>query len=169
MWVHQHDLQIKSFIPVHWSLTKLWPWFRSGPLDNCFCTHVSKSYFTHLCILCCWWNLSCCNVTNKPWLLYRRRVGYYRRADPRSPEIEKGYRLRDTDDRLHRMKSQAQIHRSSCVSVNKSMNGNGKCRLRALWWWYCHRLVMVILPVPLVSCVIYDATYWYSLGWVLSW
>ncbi|KAH3751275.1 hypothetical protein DPMN_185828 [Dreissena polymorpha] len=38
--------------------------------------------------------------------------------------LEKGYRLRDTDDRLHRMKSQAQVHRSSCVGVNKTMNGN---------------------------------------------
>ncbi|XP_052256828.1 histone-lysine N-methyltransferase KMT5B-like isoform X2 [Dreissena polymorpha] len=60
----------------------------------------------------------------------RRRVGYFRRADPRSPEIEKGYRLRDTDDRLHRMKSQAQVHRSSCVGVNKNMNGNENWDIR---------------------------------------
>ncbi|KAL4224912.1 hypothetical protein ACF0H5_015608 [Mactra antiquata] len=48
----------------------------------------------------------------------RRKVGAFRPTDPTSPAIDKGYRLRDTDDRLQRMKYQAQQHRSDFVQVN---------------------------------------------------
>ena len=52
-------------------------------------------------------------------------MGKFRPTDPKSPELDKGYRLRDTDDRLHRMKAQAAKHRSQSVVVNGYCN-NGR-------------------------------------------
>lgn len=52
----------------------------------------------------------------------RRKMGKFRPTDPKSPELDKGYRLRDTDDRLHRMKAQAAKHRSESVVLNGYCN-----------------------------------------------
>ncbi|XP_052801031.1 histone-lysine N-methyltransferase KMT5B-B-like [Mya arenaria] len=54
----------------------------------------------------------------------RRKMGAFRRADPRSPEVEKGYRLRDTDDRLQRMKSQAHFGKTEYGDTNGVMGNN---------------------------------------------
>jgi hypothetical protein len=55
-------------------------------------------------------------------------MGAFTKADPTSPKMDKGYRLRDTDDRLHRMKTQAAKHRSDFVHVNGVVGSNGKFR-----------------------------------------
>lgn len=60
---------------------------------------------------------------------YRRKVGAFRRADPTSPAMDKGYRLRDTDDRLVRMKYEAQKHRSDFVHVNGVVGTSGEYRV----------------------------------------
>jgi len=67
-------------------------------------------------------------VLNVTLLLFntRRKTGAFLPTDPRSPEVDKGYRLRDTDDRLHRMKSQAKKHHSSFISMNNVAGNNGK-------------------------------------------
>ena len=52
-------------------------------------------------------------------------MGKFRPADPKSPELDKGYKLRDTDDRLHRMKAQAAKHRSEAAMHNGYCN-NGR-------------------------------------------
>jgi len=56
-------------------------------------------------------------------------MGAFRRADPRSPEVEKGYRLRDTDDRLVRMKSQSRVEKELYQNntVTRGNNGWFKC------------------------------------------
>ena len=53
-------------------------------------------------------------------------MGAFRPTDPKSPELDKGYRLRDTDDRLHRMKSQAAQHRGAFIDVNGVVGNNGE-------------------------------------------
>ena len=53
-------------------------------------------------------------------------MGAFTKADPTSPKMDKGYRLRDTDDRLHRMKTQAAKHRSDFVHVNGVVGSNGR-------------------------------------------
>lgn len=53
-------------------------------------------------------------------------MGAFRPEDPRSPEQDKGYRLRDTDDRLQRMKTQAKEHHSSYIDMNTVVGNNGK-------------------------------------------
>ncbi|XP_045175176.2 uncharacterized protein LOC123536245 [Mercenaria mercenaria] len=60
----------------------------------------------------------------------RRHTGAFTPADPTSPKIDKGYRLRDTDDRLHRMKTQAARHRSAFVHVNGVVGSNENWDIR---------------------------------------
>ncbi|XP_060573892.1 histone-lysine N-methyltransferase KMT5B-B-like [Ruditapes philippinarum] len=60
----------------------------------------------------------------------RRHMGAFTKADPTSPKMDKGYRLRDTDDRLHRMKTQAAKHRSDFVHVNGVVGSNENWDIR---------------------------------------
>ena len=53
-------------------------------------------------------------------------MGKFRPTDPKSPEVDKGYKLRDTDDRLHRMKAQAAKHRSQEAVIINGYCNNGK-------------------------------------------
>ena len=79
-------------------------------------------------------------------------MGKFRPEDPKSPELDKGYRLRDTDDRLHRMKAQAAKHRSEAVILNGYCN-NGKVlymknvQIISLWFAFIsspeHRVLKV--------------------------
>ena len=57
-------------------------------------------------------------------------MGKFRPTDPKSPEVDKGYKLRDTDDRLHRMKAQAAKHRSQEAVIMNGYCNNGKLRAR---------------------------------------
>ena len=57
-------------------------------------------------------------------------MGKFRPTDPKSPEVDKGYKLRDTDDRLHRMKAQAAKHRSQEAVIINGYCNNGKLRVR---------------------------------------
>ena len=65
-------------------------------------------------------------VTNNQIFLCRRKMGAFRPTDSKSPELDKGYRLRDTDDRLHRMKAQAAEYRSNFINLNTVVGSNGK-------------------------------------------
>lgn len=60
----------------------------------------------------------------------RRKMGAFRPEDPTSPDVVKGYRLRDTDDRLQRMKSQAVQYRSEFVHVNGVVGSNENWDIR---------------------------------------
>ena len=55
-------------------------------------------------------------------------MGKFRPTDPKSPEVDKGYKLRDTDDRLHRMKAQAAKHRSQEAVIINGYCNNGKIK-----------------------------------------
>lgn len=64
-------------------------------------------------------------------------MGAFRPDDPTSPDVDKGYRLRDTDDRLHRMKSQAANYRSAFVQVNGVVGSNGSLFLCFVTYLSC--------------------------------
>ena len=64
--------------------------------------------------------------------IFRRKMGKFRPTDPKSPEVDKGYKLRDTDDRLHRMKAQAAKHRSQEAVIMNGYCNNGKLRARLM-------------------------------------
>lgn len=70
------------------------------------------------------------------WILYyRRKKGAFQAKDPPgSPELDQGYKFRDTNDRINRMKNQA-LQSKMSIRVNEAyISGNGRYSKFYLSW-----------------------------------